>query len=140
MMADMSFSWNDNDIKEYAVEGTKILIRKIDFPLRQAITRHKVEIPGRPGSWDFGGGVKQDYHITIIIAIIGKDVEDVVATASVLESAFAAKGDLILSFWPSITHRAMVYDEIPMELEGPGGVGRVTLNFECDAEYEEEGS
>lgn len=140
-MADVTFSWNDTDIKDYAVTGTEITIREYSFPLRKAITKHKVQIPGRAGSWDFGGGVEQDYNIRIVIAIIGDDVDKIMETADLLETAFSDKGELILSFRPNVIHYAKIYDEIPMDLEGPGGVGVVELNFECDAQQGEvEGS
>lgn len=139
-MADKYFSWNGVDIRTLAANGTEILIRGIQFPLRQAITRHKVQISGRDGSWDFGGGDKQDYYIVATIAIIGNDIDDIMVTAATLKSAFASRGDLVLSFLPEVTHNAMVYDEIPMQIEGPGGVAEIEVNFECDALPDEEGS
>ena len=133
-MADITFSWNATNIQDLAATGVEILVRDLSFPLRQAISRHKVEIPGRAGSWDFGGGVKQDYNITIVIAVVGKDIDNIMTTLDSLEAALTDKGDLVLSFKPNVTHKAKIYDEIPVDLEGPGGVALVELNFECDAE------
>ena len=123
-----------HDITDVATTGTRIVVSNVYRPLRQSVTRHKVEIPGKTGSWDFGGGVRRDYSISVDLIIVASKSSDVTACATALETALEGKENLIFSDSTSMVHTGQIFSEITMTPEGSGNIARATLEFECDGE------
>lgn len=131
-----TFYWStstNNDIKDVAPSGSEIRIANVYRPLRKPVTRHKVEIPGRVGSWDFGGGVERDYTVSVDLIITGDRSSDVMACAEAVDTFLTGKEPLVFSDSTGTTHQAQIFSEITLTPEGPGNVARATLEFECDA-------
>jgi hypothetical protein len=132
-MSTFYFSTAYTDIKTMSTTGVTIHVTNVYRPLIKSYTRHKVEIPGRTGSWDFEGGVQRDYDISVDLAITATRSSSIMATAAAIATLLQGKKDwLIFSDTTGTTHTAQIYDEIRLVPEGPG-VARATLNFECDA-------
>ena len=130
----LTFTWGGDDILAQATTGTTIYLGRITpRPFKKAVTRHKVEIPGRKGSWDFGGGVERDYTIMAELFIKGDTSANVMACAEALATFLKGKEELIFSDAPTTVHVAEVYDEIPMDYEMDIRLGSITVVFECDA-------
>ena len=133
-----TFFWStstDNDIKDQAPAGSEIRIANVYRPLRKPMTRTKVEIPGRAGSWDFEMGVERDYTVSVDLIITGDRSSDVMACASAVETFLSGNEPqpLVFSDSTSVTHMAQIYSEITLTPEGPGNIARATIEFECDA-------
>jgi hypothetical protein len=127
------FSTAYTNITSVATTGVTIRVTNVYRPLIKSYTQHRVEIPGRTGSWDFGGGVQRDYTISVDLALTASKSSNIMATAAAIATLLQGKkGSLIFSDTTSVTHTAQIYDEIRLVPEGPG-VARATLNFECDA-------
>ena len=127
-----TFTFGGTDITSVATTGTEIKINNIYRPLRNSVTRHKVEIPGKAGSWDFGGGVERDYTVTVDMTIVGGSVAQVMTCADAIDEALDGKEFLIFSDAPVKKHLAQIYSEITLSPKGSGNVVRATLKFECD--------
>lgn len=128
----LTFTWDGEDIKDQAPAGAHVRVNSVYRPLIYPVTRHKIQIPGRAGSWDFGGGVKQDYEITVDITIFGDTEEAVMDCVEVLSDFLSGKKDLIFSDKPDVTHTAEIYQGASLTHEGWGNVVRGTIVFECD--------
>ena len=115
-----------------------ILIPEIRRPLRPQVTRHKLEIPGKSGSWDFGDGVKQDFNIEVDFILRGATVEETRNQARALDTFLDGKGDLVFTDDPGETYSARVYAAIGLDKIVFSRVVEGTIIFECDAEYEEQ--
>ena len=126
-------TFGGTDITSVATTGTTIIIENAQRPLRKPVTRHKVEIPGRAGSWDFGGGVERDYTVSMDIAIKGNTTTQIMTCAAALDTLLNGKGDLIFSDAPTVTHSAQIYSQITLDHVGGNMLARVKLEFECDA-------
>ena len=101
-------------------------------------TRHKVKIPGRPGTWDFPGSVMEDYTVSVELAIIGDTMALAVECAEEVRGLVQGqKGALVFSD-SDREHEAEVYDAVSMHHEGAGNIIRASITFECDAKEEEE--
>jgi hypothetical protein len=129
--------WNSTDIKKVATTGTQIIISNVYRPLRKPVTRHKVEIPGRPGAWDFGDstsfpGVERDYTVSVDLTITANRSSDVMACAAAIDSLLAGKEKFYFSDSTSTIHTGQIFSEIDLIPEEPGNVARATLIFECD--------
>ena len=127
------YSTDYTDITTTATTGARIVIKNVHRPLRVGYTRHKLEIPGRTGSWDFGGGVARDYMVTVDMIIIGSRSSDVMATAAAVETALNAKQEIVFSDSTDVTHTAQIFSEIQLTPEGAGNIARATIEFECDS-------
>ena len=121
------------DITDRATTGATIVISNVYRPLRKAYTRHKVEIPGRAGAWDFGGGVARDYTISVDMIITASRSSDVMATAAAIQTKLDTKQSIWFSDSTGTRHIAQVFSEIMLTPEPPGNVARLTVDFECDA-------
>jgi len=128
-----TFYWNDTDIRDKAPQNTEIIISNIYRPLRKPVTRHKVEIPGRAGSWDFGGGVEMDFPVSVDIVITANDSAGVMSCAAAIEGELTGKGALKFSDRETVTYQAQTFSEITLTPEGAGNIARATIEFECDA-------
>jgi len=128
-----SFTFGTTDIKTVATTGTEILINRIERPVMKPVTRHKVEIPGRAGSWDFGGGVARDFTITVQLTIAGGNSGQVMVCARAIETALEGKKALVFSDDATKTFQAQVYEMVMQEQLGVGSAVRATIVFECDA-------
>ena len=132
-MAGTTFTFDAVDIKTVATAGTEILINRIERPVMKPVTRHKVEIPGRAGSWDFGGGVARDFTITVQLTIVGGNSGQVIACSRAIASALAGKKALIFGDDLTQSYQAQVYEMVMQEQLGVGSAVRATIIFECDA-------
>ena len=121
-----------DNIKTKATTGSEIIISNVYRPLRKPVTRTKVEIPGRIGSWDFEDGVEQDYSVSVDIVITALKSSNVVACAEAVDTFLDGKQSLIFSDATGTVHTGQIYSEITLTPEGLGNVARATLEFECD--------
>lgn len=134
-----SFTWGGDDFKtatDTTAIDTKVNITSLDRPLKKPQTRHKVEIPGRAGSWDFGGSVERDYLIDVDFVIVGEDSAGVMTRAGNIETFFETTNEteeLIFDDSTDVVHNAQVYEAIELSPEGPGNIARGTITFECQA-------
>ena len=132
-MAGTTFTFGGTDIKTIASTGTEIIITSIKRPLKRPTTRHKVEIPGRPGAWDFGGGVARDYIVSVEIIIIGETSSKMLECARAIDTLLTGKDALVFSDDPTVTHQAQVFEGITLEPQKVSFIARATIIFECDA-------
>jgi len=132
-----TFYWStaQTDITGVAPTNSEIIISNVYRPLIKPMTRHRVEIPGRVGSWNFEGGVARDYTISVDLIITGARSSDIQACAAQIENTLSDNKPqpLVFSDSTGTTHQAQIYSEITLTPEGPGNVARATLEFECDA-------
>ena len=122
-----------HDIANVATTGTQIVVSNVYRPLRQSVTRHKVEIPGRRGSWDFGGGERRDYSISVDMIIVAEKTTQVMACVDAIEYALDGKKTLIFSDSTAKVHTGQIFSEITLTPDGTGNIARATIEFECDA-------
>ncbi len=129
----VSFTFKGSDISTAETTGTEILVTRIARPLMPPVTRHKVEIPGRAGAWDFGGGVERDFLIPVDITIVAQHSSQIMPCQRKIADTLAGKGSLIFSDDTGQTYNAQVFEGIMPEPVGAGNVVRATIIFECDA-------
>ena len=110
-----------------------ILISGIKRPLRPAVQRRKVEIPGRDGAWDFGPGAKRDFEIEVDFTIKAVDTGTLMSKMRSLADYLDGKGPLVFSDDSAKVYQAQVLQIIVPE-RGVFSVIRFgTIVFECDA-------
>lgn len=135
-MPGTSFTFGGTDLKDQIPSGSnvQIIIEEINRPLRKPVTRHKIEIPGRAGSWDFGGGVARDYIISVTLAIVG-DHDKVLECARNIDSFLDGKEALIFDDDPTVSHEAQVFEGVMLkdDPQHDNNLARATIVFECDA-------
>ena len=134
-----SFTWGGVDFKtgtNTTAVTTRLNITNLTRPLKKPQTKHKIEVPVRVGSWDFGGSVERDYLIDVDFVIVGEDSAGVMARAKNIAEFFESTNEteeLIFDDSTGITHNAQIYEPIQLSPEGPGNVARSTITFECQA-------
>ena len=133
MSTKLHYSSSYTDLASVATTGVTIRIGNIYRPLMKPYTRHKVEIPGRAGAWDFGGGVVRDYAVSVNFIITGPRSSDVQATAAAMTSALSTKQTIVFSDATSVAHTAQVYNAVQLTPDGAGNVARARIDFECDS-------
>ena len=127
-------TFNGADLASAATGTARIAISAASRPLKKGLRRRKLVIPGRPGAWDFGSAVAEDYQIRISGHIVAGSSSDVMATAVALEALLDGKHDLVLSDQAGVIHTAQVFDEI--RLSPSAGRARMVdfdITFECNA-------
>ena len=129
-----TFTFGGTDITNVATTGTKIIVSNVYRPLRKPVTRHKVEIPGRPGAWDFGGGVERDYNISVDLTITAAKTTQIMPCAEAIDTALNGKKVLTFSDNPTTKYSGQIFSGIDLTPELPGNVARATLIFECSAD------
>lgn len=112
--------------------NAETLIVSVDRPQIKSRTIHRVSIPGRAGSYDFGGGVEQDYTIKIAIKVLGKNQAAVEPALNAIAAYFSGKKALVFDDTPTVTHTAQIYDEISAKTEGVA-TATIEVIFYCDA-------
>jgi predicted phage tail component-like protein len=110
-----------------------ILISGIKRPLRPAVQRRKVEIPGRNGAWDFGPGASRDFEIEVDFTIRATDTGTLMAKMRILASYLDGKGPLVFSDDPAKVYQAQVLQMIVLERGVFSTIRSGTIVFECDA-------
>lgn len=130
----MVVKFKEVDLSSIEVSGAKLFITTVTRPIRKARTSHRLQIPGRPGTWDFGPGVEQDYTITVEAYMMAPTPEARMALANVLDTVLTGKGDLWIYDEPGKTHTATVEEEIVISPDPrrPGAV-QVSIPFYCEA-------
>ena len=133
-MTSFTFGGTDLQVQIPTASNVQIIIEEINRPLRKPVTRHKVEIPGRAGAWDFGGGVARDYIISVRLTIVG-DHDKVLECASNIDGFLDGKETLIFDDDPTVTYQARVFEGIMLEddPQHDNNLARATIVFECDA-------
>ncbi len=99
-------------------------------PTRPSYTRHKVSIPGKPGSYDFGGNQPEDYEIIVDVLVTADSRSDLRTRINALFTALDGKKTLTAD---GIFCEAQVYSEISMDEHVTGRWARGTIVFECDS-------
>ncbi len=110
-----------------------ILISGIKRPLRPAVQRRKVEIPGRNGAWDFGPGAKRDFEIEVEFTIKAVDTGTLMTKMRSLADYLDGKGPLVFSDDPAKVYQAQVLQIIIPERGVFSVIRSGTIVFECDA-------
>jgi predicted phage tail component-like protein len=110
-----------------------ILISDIRRPLRPAVWRRKIEIPGRDGAWDFGPGVKRDFEIEVDFTIRAADTGALMAKMRSLAVYLDGKGPLVFSDDLTKVYQAQVLQLIVPERRVFSAIRSGTIVFECDA-------
>jgi len=133
MATTLYWSSANTDITSVATTGTKIIISNVYRPLKKPFTRHKVEIPGRTGSWDFGGGVQRDFNVSVDLTITAAKTTQIMACANAIDTLLVGKKDFYFSDSSSMAYTGQIFSGIDLTPELPGNVVRATLIFECAA-------
>lgn len=102
-------------------------------PTRPPRRRHKVELPGRAGSYDFGNSVAEDYSIQVAIVIQADTAAQLRTRAAALATWADGKGALSFSDAPSTVYQAQVFDEIQMSGPPSARSLRGIITFEVDS-------
>jgi predicted phage tail component-like protein len=110
-----------------------ILISGIKRPLRPAVQRRKVEIPGRNGAWDFGPGARRDFEIEVDFTIKAVDTGSLMNKMRSLADFLDGKGPLVFSDDPTKVYQAQVLQIIVPERGVFSVIRSGTIVFECDA-------
>lgn len=110
-----------------------ILISGIKRPLRPAVQRRKVEIPGRNGAWDFGPGARRDFEIEVDFTIKAVDTGSLMNKMRSLADFLDGKGPLVFSDDPTKVYQAQVLQIIVPEQGVFSVIRSGTIVFECDA-------
>jgi len=133
-MTKLYWSSDETDIATLATTGAAITISNIYRPMLKPHTRHKVEIPGRAGAWDFGNSVAQDYTISVDMIISASRSSEVMATAAAIAAKIEGNRDrIIFSDSTKEIHFGQVFEEVALAPEGAGNVAMTKIVFECDA-------
>jgi len=132
-MAIETFTFGGVDVKNNLPEGTELIVREVRRPLKKPKTRHKVAIPGRAGSWDFGGEVAQDFPVEVDITIFSDTYDKVMSAARQVASNLDGKELLIFDDDPTESYTAQVYEMIGMEAQQVANHVQATIIFDCDA-------
>ena len=111
---------------------TKIMISEIRRPVRPEVTRRKIQIPGRAGSWDFGLGDKQDFNIEVDFNIVAASSGQLMTLMRSLSTFLDGKGSLVFSDDQSKTYTAQVYKIITPRKRVFSYACSGTIIFECD--------
>jgi hypothetical protein len=128
-----TLTWGGVSLASTAGSTEAIRINQIQRPIRKPVTRHKVEIPGRKGSWDFGGGVERDYSIVMNMTIVASNAANLQTAVKKIDTFFDGKKALIFSDDTGTIHTAQIYEMCLVTPVGLGNVARATINFECDS-------
>ncbi len=121
----MSVTFNGQDLS--ALDGVRITNVT---PARPSYTRHKVSIPGRPGSYDFGNNQAEDYAISVGITIVASGRAQLRSRIDGLFTTLDGKGTLTTT---GISCEAQVFDVVTFDENMAGTVARGTIIFECDS-------
>ncbi len=121
----MSVTFNSQDLS--ALDGVRITNVT---PARPSYARHKVAIPGRPGSYDFGNAQAEDYAISVGITIVASGRSELRTRIDGLFTALDGKGTLTTT---GISCEAQVFDVVTFDENMAGTVARGTIIFECDS-------
>ena len=121
----MSVTFNGQDLS--ALNGVRITGVS---PARPSYTRHKVAIPGKPGSYDFGNNQKEDYAINVNVIVVADNRSDLRTRINALFAALDGKGLLVSD---GISCQAQVYDNVSFDENMAGNVARGNIVFECDS-------
>jgi len=128
-----SFTFGGQDIiDDTEVNNTDLLVRSVDRPVREEITRHKIEIPGRHGSYDFGGGVRRDYNVTVNLIILAYTEEEIDTRINKIRNLLKGSKELIFSD-SEIIHKAQIFESFSYDISGVGGSAEISIVFDCNA-------
>ena len=137
----VSFTFKEKDAVEEAKDIKQVVpglrVNDVSRPLTKPYTRHKVKIPGRAGTWDFGGGVAEDYSVTVDVTIVAKSSEGAMLSAKAMQDSLEGKKlEITFTDQTSVTHTGQLYEAIMMSHDANGKVIRARLVFECDGDDE----
>ena len=110
-----------------------IMIPDIRRPLRPEYRKHKVEIPGRDGSWDFGVSERQDFNIEVDFNILSTTSSALMVSLRELDTFLTGKKELIFSDDTSVSYMARVYAMIALNKRVFSYAQSGTIVFECDS-------
>ena len=111
----------------------RILVTGIRRPLRPAVKRRKLAIPGRAGAWDFGPGQPEDFIIEVDVTLRGSDHLELRGLFRSLEAWLEGKGPLVFSDEPDKVYQAQVVESVTTTSSTLSLVQSGTIRFECDA-------
>lgn len=109
-----------------------IMIPDIRRPLRQAVQRRKVQIPGRDGSIDFGPGRKLDFNIEVDFTIKATTSAALMSKMRLLSAFLDGKGDLYFSDDEAEVYQAQVLEIVNVSKRVFSYIQSGTIIFECD--------
>ncbi len=109
-----------------------VYVTHIIWPARTSYSRHKVKVPGKDGTYDFGGGTKDDYEIIIEITVLADNRSELRTRMDILGGALAGKESL--SIGGDTIGEAQVYDFVGFDEDVSGVFASGQVVFEVDAD------
>lgn len=102
-------------------------------PIRPSYERNKVVIPGKDGTYDFGNNRKEDFLITVEIAVEAESASQLQDRLALLATFLDGKGNLYFSDAPTVIYTAQVYDTVTSAGDPTARWSKGLIVFECDA-------
>lgn len=92
-----------------------IIVNSVDRPILPAVRVREMVIPGRDGTWDFGGETFDNRTITVNCTLI--DSLDYLQNVRDIANWLSVKGNLIISDEPGIFWVGRLRDELPLTID-----------------------
>lgn len=91
--------------------------------------KYELEIPGKHGSWDYGGNTFAKRIITVTFSVVKNSFADLRQQIRKIAIWLAGEGKLIFDDEPQVYYEAKVYD--PIDLTQIQTSGEFSVSFEC---------
>ena len=118
-----------NALDSYA--DFQIIAKSIDRPILPALRKREMTIPGKHGTYSFGGNTFANRIISVAIQYVGTSFNDLRLRARDIAAWLSQTSykELIFSDEPDKYYLAKIYD--PVGLENFFRLGKATIKFEC---------
>ena len=109
----------------------QIIAKSVDRPILPALRKREMAIPGKHGTYDFGGNTFDSRAITVQLSYIGTSFNELRLRARDIAAWLSQTSykELIFSDEPDKYYLAKIYD--PVGLENFFRLGKATIQFEC---------
>jgi len=123
----ITFSFNSID--SYA--DFQIVSKSVDRPILPSLTKREISVPGKQGTYDFGGGTYENRIVSVDIQFVGTSFNDLRLRARNIAAWLSQTTykELIFLDEPDKFYLARIYD--PVSLENFFRLGKATVQFEC---------
>ena len=118
-----------NALDSYA--DFKIIAKSVDRPILPTLRKREMTIPGKQGTYDFGGNTYDNRIIPVLMQYVGATFNDLRLRARDIAAWLSQTSykELIFSDEPDKYYLAKIYD--PVGLETFFRLGKATIQFEC---------
>jgi len=115
----------------HSYDDYNIVAKSVNRPILPALRKRELIIPGRHGTYDFGGNTYDNRLVSVLLQYIGSTFFDLRSRARDIAAWLSQTSYKELSFddEPDKYYLAKVYDQV--ELETFLRSGKATINFEC---------